>query len=211
MFVITADQVGSRRGRDQASELIGRLEAAAGDRLLLPPDQTAGDEIQAITDSADSALALTLEATRDGHWSVGLGIGDVRMPLPDAVRKASGPAFIAARDAVDAAKRAEGRIALRSGHAATAARAEHVEALLRLLVLLRHRRTQPGWEVVDLARAGRPQKEIATLLDITPAAVSARLKAALWRAEDAAVPAIAALLADLDAASVETSEDASST
>ncbi|QEO13260.1 DNA-binding protein [Agromyces intestinalis] len=206
MFVITADQIGSRRSFDQASELIDRLESIRGDDLTLPADQTAGDEVQLLTASAAAALDLVLEAARDGRWSVGLGVGEVRTPLPDAARKASGPAFIAARDAVEAAKRADGRVALRSGAPDASGRAGHVEALLRLLVLLRARRSDAGWEVVDLAREGRPQKEIAALLDVSPAAVSARLKAALWRAEEAAVPAIVELLADLDAASGATSD-----
>ncbi|WP_395243405.1 DNA-binding protein [Agromyces sp. MMS24-K17] len=205
MFVITADQVGSRHGDDLAADLIALLTAAHGDDLLLPPDQTAGDEVQLLTDSADAALGLALAATRTGDWSVGIGVGDIRMPLPDAVRKAGGPAFIAARDAVEAAKKADGRIALRAGRPEAADEAARVESLLRLLVLLRDRRSDPGWEVVDLVADGRPQKAAAARLAITPAAVSARLKAAQWRAEQDARPAVAHLLAALDTRASEAS------
>ena len=200
MFVITADQVASRRERDRAAGLVAELAERHGDELLFPPDQTAGDEIQLVTRSAATALAIVLDVTRIGKWSVGVGVGDIRMPLPDAARKASGSAFIAAREAVGAAKRAEGRFALRAAgdHARPAA---DVEALVRLLVLLRERRTEPGWEVVELMRAGRRQKEAAALLAVTPAAVSARLKAAMWRAEEDARPGLERLLAELDAES----------
>ncbi|WP_159602128.1 DNA-binding protein [Agromyces humi] len=200
MFVITADQVASRRERDRAGGLVDELTRRHGDELLFPPDQTAGDEIQLVTRSAATALAIVLDVTRIGRWSVGVGVGGIRMPLPDAARKASGSAFIAAREAVGAAKRAEGRFALRAAgdHSRPAA---DVEALVRLLVLLRERRTDPGWEVVELMRAGRRQKEAAALLAVTPAAVSARLKAAMWRAEEDARPGLERLLAELDAES----------
>ncbi|ANJ27398.1 hypothetical protein [Agromyces aureus] len=215
MFVITADQVSSRRQADRAGEMIARLERRHGGALLLPADQTAGDEIQLLTDSAETALETVLDTTRDGGWSVGLGIGGVRTPLPDAARKASGTAFIAAREAVQAAKRADGRFALRAASAPmdssdTAAErsgetwpvidATGLEALVRMLVLIRERRSEPGWEVVDLARTGLRQKDIAHELGISTAAVSARLKAGMWRAEADAIAPLERLLAAVDAA-----------
>jgi predicted transcriptional regulator len=72
---------------------------------------------------------------------------------------------------------------------------------VRLLVLLRERRTEPGWEAVELMRAGHQQKEAAAMLEVTPAAVSARLKSAMWRAEEDARPGLERLLAELDAES----------
>lgn len=198
MFVITADQVASRRDTDRTGGLIEELTAAYTDDLVLPVDQTAGDEIQLVTRSAAAVLGIVLDATRTGRWSVGVGVGDVRMPLPDAARKATGTAFIAAREAVGAAKRADGRFALRASTAPTSTSADDVESLVRLLVLLRERRTDHGWEVVELMRAGHQQKEAAAVLDVSPAAVSARLKAAMWRAEEDARPALVRLLSQLD-------------
>ncbi|GAA1512587.1 hypothetical protein BJ978_002303 [Agromyces terreus] len=206
MYVITADQVSSRHQPDRAATLIETLTSRHGHALVLPADQTAGDEVQLITASAPTALAIVLDATRDGSWSVGLGIGEVRTPLPEAARKASGTAFIAAREAVQAAKRADGRFALRAasdvqddGGRREGLDADGVEALVRLLVLLRERRTDLGWEVVDLADAGHLQKDIAAVLGVSPAAVSARLKSAMWRAEVETLPALERLLAALDA------------
>ena len=208
MFVITADQVASRREGDRAGALIEQLAERYADELVLPADQTAGDEIQLVTRSAPTALAIVLDATRFGRWSVGVGVGGIRMPLPDAARKATGSAFIAAREAVGAAKRADGRFALRAaGSAELASRAADVEALVRLLVLLRERRTDHGWEVVELMRAGHQQKEAAAMLDVSAAAVSARLKAAMWRAEEDARPALERLLAELEAESERTAPE----
>lgn len=198
MFVITADQVGSRRDTDRTGDLVAQLTKRFGTRLLLPVDQTAGDEVQLVTDAAETALAIVLDTTRTGRWSVGLGVGDIRRPLPDAARKATGTAFIAAREAVGAAKRADGRFALRAAPITTNITVADVEPLVRLLVLLRERRTDPGWEVVELVSDGSQQKEAAAALDISAAAVSARLKAAMWRPEEEARPALVRLLRELD-------------
>ena len=196
MFVITADQVASRRDADRTGALVEVLADRYADQLVLPADQTAGDEIQLVTRSASTALAVVLDATRTGRWSVGLGVGGIRRPLPDAARKASGSAFIAVREAVGAAKRADGRFALRA--VGDPQEAVDLEALVRLLLLLRERRTGPGWEVVELMRAGHRQKEAAAILDVSAAAISARLKAAMWRAEEDARPVLERLLAELD-------------
>ena len=49
MYVITADQIGSRNDRDRAAEMIASLTAGYGRAFPLPPDQTSGDEIQVMT------------------------------------------------------------------------------------------------------------------------------------------------------------------
>ncbi|MCK8610338.1 DNA-binding protein [Agromyces sp. C10] len=199
MFVITADQIGSRADIDRSAAMQEELQAEYGDRLALPVDQTAGDEVQAITADPGTALELVLALHRAERWSIGLGVGDVREPLPDAVRKAAGPAFIAAREAVDAAKRADARFALRAADDRPGTLdAAQVEALVRLLLLLRDRRTPQGWEAVDLVRDGRTQKDAARLLGISDAAVSQRLRAAQWNADGDALPALVRLLAELD-------------
>ncbi|WP_240898295.1 SatD family protein [Agromyces luteolus] len=199
MYVVTADQIGSRTDVDRSAAMQRELQGRFGELLRLPVDQTAGDELQVLTDDAATATDLVLHLARDGHWSIGLGVGGVREPLPDAVRKATGGAFFAAREAVDAAKRAEARFALRTDGADTGLLpAGEVEAIVRLLLLLRDRRTPQGWEAVDLVRSGRSQKHAAELLGISDAAVSQRLRTAMWSADDEARPAIVRLIASLD-------------
>ncbi|MBF4625128.1 DNA-binding protein [Clavibacter sp. VKM Ac-2872] len=208
MFVITADQKASRHDIDRAGTGRDDLAARYAGRLALPVDRTSGDEVQALVDDAATALDMVLLLTRAGHWSVGLGIGTVRTPLPRATREATGPAFIAARDAVTAAKRSATRFALATDPPTTRAGdgpapgppgSAEVEALITLLLLARDRRTPQGWDVVDRMSDGGTQREVAAELGITPQAVSTRLRTTGWRAERAAIPGLVALLALLDA------------
>ncbi|TFB55999.1 DNA-binding protein [Cryobacterium tagatosivorans] len=212
MFVITADQIDSRNDRDRASEMIARLNADFGPAFPLPPDQTSGDEIQLMTADADAALDVVLALHRSGYWSIGLGVGDVRAPLPASTRQASGGAFVAARDAVTRSKRTEARFALEDAAPAPrgdqALAADEVEAIVTMLLLLRQRRTSEGWEAVELLRRGLPQVKIAAALGISTAAVSQRLKSAQWRVEEAVRPALVRLLGNLDRATTESERDA---
>jgi hypothetical protein len=210
VFVVTADQKDSRSDVDRAQGVLDDLNRRFGAVLELPVDRTAGDEVQALLPRASDALAMVLDLTRREHWSVGLGIGRVRTPLPADTRAATGEAFIAARDAVDAAKRSPTRFALAveggeggeasPGAAPDAVTPDEVEAMITLLLLARDRRTEQGWEVADRMAAGVTQRDVAAELGITPQAVSTRLRTAGWRTEQAALPGLAKLLAHLDTA-----------
>ena len=195
MFVITADQRDSRTNVDLVPEGVSLVERAGAGRLAVPVERNAGDELQALTGSAATALEIGLSLLRDGRWSVGLGVGAVDTPVPADIRAARGSAFVLARDAVERAKGAIGRVAVSSPDAVAA---EDAEAYLRMLVDLRDRRSTPGWEVADLLAEGMTQKSIAARLGITPTAVSLRAKAAGLRLEEAAVPALVRTLAGLD-------------
>ena len=151
MFVITADQRDSRANVDLVPAGIALVERVAADRLAVPVERNAGDELQALTGDAAAALEIALALLRDGRWSVGLGVGAVEKPIPADIRAARGPAFVLARDAVERAKGASGRVALASGDPVAA---EDAEAYLRLLVDLRDRRSAQGWEVADLLAEG---------------------------------------------------------
>ncbi|MFE5410444.1 DNA-binding protein [Microbacterium sp. NPDC056569] len=192
MFVITTDQRDSRSGADLVPTALASVRTHGGNGLALAPERTAGDEVQVAVADADALLAIVLDLTRSGQWSVGVGVGDVESPLPDSVRAARGEAFVNARDAVDRAKKATTRVAI------TAPEGEaDAEALVRLLVELRDRRTAEGWEVYDLLAEGITQREAAARLGISEGAVSLRVKAAGLRTEEAAVPALVRVLARL--------------
>ena len=160
---------------------------------MLPADRTAGDEIQAATNHPGTALELVLHLTRDGNWSVGLGIGDVRLPLPEATRAIAGSAFILARDAVAFAKKRSTRfaIAIEPGRLPDA---EILEPFLDLVLQLRARRTPEGWQLYDLLRTGITQAQAAVRLGVTPQAVSLRAQSAHLRTEFAAHAALVRLL-----------------
>jgi hypothetical protein len=210
MFVITADQVDSRSRADIVGSTLARLNDEHGDRLLLPVDRNAGDELQVLTGDAGTALAIVLELTRDGAWSVGLGIGAVRLPLPAETREASGDAFIAAREAVGRAKKSATRFAVeaRADVDATDAGgwpgAADAEALVDLALIIRDRRTDAGWELYDLVSAGHTQADAAARLGISAPSASARARTAAVRPELAAVPALTRLLENVDRASTRT-------
>jgi hypothetical protein len=195
MFVLTADQRGSRANPDLVPTVLDALGERATADLALPPERTAGDEVQIAVREAPAALRIALELTRTGQWSVGIGVGRIESPLPASVRAARGEAFVNARDAVDRAKKAPTRLALT---APPDGDGDGAEALVRLLVELRDRRSAEGWEIYDLLAAGNNQREAAERLGISEGAVSLRAKAAGLRAEEAAVPALERILRRLD-------------
>ena len=200
MFAITADQVDSRRRPDIAAETMRSLEILLGDGLVLPVDRTAGDEIQLLVAASETALTAILALTRHGQWSVGCGIGSVNLPLPANAREAGGDAFVAAREAVNEAKKRDTRFALRSMAVMDAADAE---AFVDLLLQLRARRSAEGWEMHDLLLAGNSQAEAAKQLGITPQAASKRARTAALRVEFAARSPLERRLAAVDLSSGE--------
>jgi hypothetical protein len=197
MIVITADQVNSRSTADLAGPVLEQLESEFGESLLMPPDRTAGDEIQMLARSGEAAIGIVLTLTRTRRWSVGIGVGSTREPLGASIRESTGNAFIAARVAVERAKKRPTRFAVNAEPAIELA--ADVEALVDLVLVIRGRRSEQGWEVHDLVSSGLTQAEAAERLGITPQSASKRARAADLRAEDSAIAALARLVDMLDA------------
>ncbi|MFC6288534.1 transposase [Nocardioides sp. GCM10027113] len=173
VIVVTADQRGGRKGPDLVP---AALETLAATPTLLPFERTAGDEVQGVLDDPASLPAVVELLLRAGHWHLGIGVGPVDEPLPDHARAGRGPAYLRAREAVDAAKTSPWNLRVVAGPDDTDAR--DLESLLWLLAALLHRRTDKGWEVVDLADEGLPYEEIARRVGVTQSAVSQRAQAA---------------------------------
>jgi hypothetical protein len=196
VFVVTVDQVDSRAHDDLVGRAVRDVTVTYADTLVLPAERTAGDEFQVAVDDAGAVLDIVRELTRAGSWSVGVGVGGVRHPLPASTREATGDAYYAARAAVDRAKKAPTRFALETaadeGEAADLA--HDCEALIDLLLSLRERRTDGGWEIADLLASGMSQKQAAEALGITASAASLRIRAAGIRLEDRSVVALRRLL-----------------
>ena len=171
MYVVTADQRDSRSNADLVPAAIAHVSNRGGTGLTLSPERTAGDEIQFAIADAQALLAIVLDLTRTGTWSVGVGAGGIESPLPTSVRAARGEAFLNARDAVDRAKKAPTRVAITASHGG-----DDAEALVRLLIELRDRRSPEGWEVYDLLAAGHSQRESAARLGITQGALKLLLQ-----------------------------------
>jgi hypothetical protein len=198
MFAITADQIDSRHHDDLVADQLPQLSRLGGIHLLLPPDRAAGDELQVATDDAATALRVVLHLRRSKQWSVGLGIGEVRHPLPDSTRALAGTAFELARTAVDTAKRRPLRFALAAEEGRHPDSAT-LQAMMELLLQLRSRRSAQGWQLAELLESGLTQKAAAEYLGITAQAVSLRANAAQLRLDRAAQMALTNLLADSDA------------
>lgn len=199
MFVLTVDQRGSRsEGVDRVDDLLARVNAPDLARGRVRVFQrTAGDEVQGLIDDPDLVLRLVLLLVRDGHWSVGIGTGAVRRPLPRDARAGAGAAFEHARTAVSRAKTAQDRVAVVGPEPAAARAAQAVLVLLAAIVL---RRSAAAWEAVDLVAAGLSQSAAAARLGISKQALSQRLHTGWWPHESAVHPVAAALLAAADPA-----------
>jgi hypothetical protein len=198
MLVLTVDQIDSRGTADDAvAPILADRASWRGRGAVLGPDRTAGDEFQLVYTDAAAALEAALRLRRAGPWSVGIGVGGVETPLPATTGAGRGDAFIAARAAVDAAKRSPHHLAVAGPDAG---RADGVTALIGLLLEVRARRSPEGWAVADLLADGMSQAAIAERLGVTPQAISLRARAAAVRLERDAVPALAHALAELDVA-----------
>ena len=189
-FVLTVDQRASRRGPDRVADALALLDAGAP--TLLSFERTAGDEFQGVLDDPDAVVDVAVRLVRMGGWSIGIGAGAVQTPLPSSTRAATGPAFLCARRAVDAAKQRPVRLAVRGAAPTDAADAQSVLSALALLV---SRRSDQAWEAIELMESGRTQAEAATALGISRQAVGQRLAAASWELERELRPTAARLLA----------------
>lgn len=193
---MTVDQRGSQRGQDLIEDMLGRLaDALPAAAIVRPFERTAGDELQGLLAGADHAVRTALTLVRDGSWSVGLGLGPVREPIPASVRATTGPAFVHAREAVLRAKSSPRHVAVCGPDSQAAGDAE---ALLALLAAIVQRRSRLGWEVADLVATGITQQEAAARLGVSPQAVSQRLHAGLWQEQRRAEPVAARLLEAAD-------------
>jgi hypothetical protein len=207
MFVLTADQKRSTRHGDRVPEALAALDAVLAARgepgVALPFERTAGDEIQGVLSSPGTTVRAITELVRLGDWRVGLGVGPVDTPLPESTRAGSGPAFLAAREAVNTARSSPADLrvvhAAGAGRYGGAGRARQAESALWLLTVLLRRRTPEGWEIVDMADTGLAGKDIADRLDISPSAVSQRLSRAALHEGRCGAELAEALLAEADA------------
>ncbi|MDO5366731.1 transcriptional regulator [Kocuria sp.] len=189
MFALTVDRRGSREdpGALAMTHHRDRFDADLPGPVL-GWQISAGDELQALYDSAQDVLTTVFSLADERDWHVGLGIGAVDTPLPANVNEATGPAFVAAREAVTASKET-GYPAVRGTDWAS-----HAQAVLTLATAVRERRTRAAREATDLAERGLTQQQIAATLGIAQSSVSRRLSSALWSQEQATHPTVLTFL-----------------
>ena len=189
-YVLTVDQRASRRGPDRVADVLRELNATVP--AVLAFERTAGDEFQGVVAEPDQLVDVVLRLVRLGGWSIGVGAGPVQSPLPSSTRAATGPAFLSARRAVDAAKQRSTHVAVRG---AAPTEAGDAQAVLSALAVVVERRSGAAWEAIALVDAGRSQAEAAGELGISRQAVGQRLAAGLWDLERDLRPTAARLLA----------------
>lgn len=189
MFVaLTVDQ---RQSRHLPDRVEGMLEHLNDLPVVRPFERTAGEEFQGLLADSTAVVDAVLGLVRDARWSIGVGIGPVERPLPSTTRAVRGLAFIRARNAVEAAKRAPQHLAVRGDDTGVA---DDVEAGFALLAAVLGNRTAQGWEAVDLAATGLPQAAVAAELGVTRQAIGQRLAVAHWREEQQARRSLQRLL-----------------
>jgi hypothetical protein len=196
-YVLTADQIDSRLQPDRVP---AAMAALADRHRPTGISRTVGDEFEVLfgTESvfeaeSVSVVAAILSLMREGTWHVGVGIGPVDKPTPTDLREARGPAFLAARRAVEEAKGRADHLRVISVPPTEDA-ADDAETVLALVLALRARRSSAGWIAADLADQGLTQAEIGVRLGISRQAVGQRLQAAQWSLDRDARPVAARLL-----------------
>ena len=192
-FVLTVDQIQSRAQQDLVEVTLAGLGEVD---TLLPFTRTVGDEFQGLVANPGSVVDVTLGLMRTVGWHVGIGIGAVQQPLPSDARQARGPAFLAARSAVEAAKKQSTHVSVRSVPDRLEAR--DAEITFRLLIALQLSRSAHGWEAAGLMDQGLTQAAAASTLGITRQALSQRLQAAHWSLDRESRLVLARLLARAD-------------
>src|ERR1017187_5607392 len=71
---------------------------------LLPFERTSYEEMEALIADSKTMVEVVLRCLRTDLWWIGVGFGEVNQPLPSYVRASNGPAFWAARKALERAK-----------------------------------------------------------------------------------------------------------
>jgi hypothetical protein len=178
-IAVTLDQQASRHAADLVAVTARDLNDDLRDGLRLPFVRTAGDEMQALIGTGHALVAIARRCLEDGGWWIGVGIGPVEEPLGATARDSRGPAFWAAREAVNLAQKRSGGP---PGPVAVVGEpprlAESIEAALSAVAYIVSRRTDRQREAVAAARRDASVRTVAGELDVTASAASQLLRLA---------------------------------
>lgn len=107
-IVITLDQRASRRKADDVARMARELNDEVGKGLALPLVRTAGDEMQGLIATGKGLATIASRCLEARDWWIGIGVGEVELPLGETARDSRGPAFWHAREAVVLAHKQKG-------------------------------------------------------------------------------------------------------
>ena len=168
MIAVHAKYRGREKGRAQ---LVQRSADALATLPGVGKFEICGvEDIRADVDAPEAALNLVMALLSDGSWAIGLGI------------TGHGRAVFAASDAVGT-RPAQVKVKVDTPSAGTYE--ADIAATFALLGHVLHKRTLEGREATSLVRGGLNQNEAAAELGISKQAMSQRLQAAGWQAEQA--------------------------
>lgn len=169
MIAVHARYRGREKGRaavvERSAEALGTLPGIGAFEIL------GVEDIRTIADTPEASLNLIMALLSDGSWAIGLGFADSEANALAAASKAVG------------VKAGQVRVVVDKQGATT--EASDIAAAFALLAHVLHKRTFEGREATSLVRRGLNQNEAAAELGISKQAISQRLHAAGWPAEQA--------------------------
>ncbi|GAA3516999.1 MarR family transcriptional regulator [Corynebacterium pilbarense] len=174
MIAVHARYRGREKARatvvERSAEALSSLPGVAGFEVL------GVEDIRSQVADAEAALNLIMALLSDGNWAIGLGIAD------GTGRSAPSDAAATATTAVGT-RAGQVRVIVDRQDATT--EAADIAATFALMSHVLHKRTYEGREATSLVRRGMNQNEAAATLGISKQAMSQRLQAAGWPAEQA--------------------------
>lgn len=151
-------------------------------------------EVQGVVREASHCLVAAKTVLATGGWSVGIGVGDVDLPLDTSPATWHGQAVAASLSAVTRARSRTQRCCVLGESGA----ADDADAVLVLTTAISDRWSPEAVEAVGLVETGMSFSEAAMQLGVTRQAVGQRLAAALWGPHRDAMAATQRLLAAAD-------------
>lgn len=168
MIAVHARYRGREKGRaavvERSAQALSSLPGVAGFEVL------GVEDIRSEVADAEAALNLIMALLSDGSWAIGLGIAD-RSDASHAATKAVGTR--------------PGQVQVIVDKRDAPTDASDIAAVFALMAHVLHKRTYEGREATSLVRRGMNQNEAAATLGISKQAMSQRLQAAGWPAEQA--------------------------
>lgn len=166
------------RGREKArAQLVQRSAEALSSLPGVRDVAVLGvEDIRTAVESPEDALNLIMALLSDGNWAIGLGI------TPGTGESTERAAADASSEVVGVKA---GQVKAAVDRRGTSTDAADIAAAFALLAHVLHKRTYEGREATSLVRSGMNQNEAAETLGISKQAISQRLQAAGWPAEQA--------------------------
>lgn len=174
MIAVHARYRGREKARatvvERSAEALSSLPGVAGFEVL------GVEDIRSKVADAEAALNLIMALLSDGNWAIGLGIADGTGSSAPSDASATATAAVGTRAG-------QVRVIVDRQNATT--EAADIAATFALMSHVLHKRTYEGREATSLVRRGMNQNEAAATLGISKQAMSQRLQAAGWPAEQA--------------------------